>query len=866
MSKRDVIDPELLRRFAWRTGVSVDLEPPPEPGEPAPEREEPAGREEPAAERDEEESDVEAARARWARARRAAAELAQDVARAWATTGRAAQTAATAAVLQRLRRSEDAMVVLRDHPEACLRLWRLAARHFKRLSPRGKREDVFALVAVAPPLDVAETAELLAEVIAAREVTLTAIMTHGLASRRDERRHPAINARLARLLAEGKTWSAREAAVTWLSPDDLDDAVPALRRALRQPRLALRARALSLLASRTPPALDADDVLWMLRDAHAHPLFGFGSNGQEEDARTYAEALLAVTVALRPAEGWKPLLEIVPWIAVRGEDLAGIDDAWAMRVLAAAYPAEGRATLDRVVLDHWTFKRPKALEAYALLPDADARPRLLEMAARPDPKLSERAKAIWFARFGEACPVGPLDGVPVSLLAGLPSERFLAAVAALRTAAEEARAALLRAMLDETPPGGAPFASLTPAQREALALWIFAARDLPRGTTEPAHTTAVADLLAERFGPAAFTGLAVLAERDARAGLDLQWLQETTRLATKLPLDEAERERLREIARIGLLSPAWDGALDPVRAADAAGLTPDIAARMIAILRMPEADVVGGRHFSAGYTAGQVLSQARDVPGLDAQLAAAAREAWEARAWGAFGRIAEAGCRCGVAEVIARVEQAVEALDDDPESFDGVAQATSGLAGRIDDAWLLRYLRRPESAAFSVAVGLVPKEEASLAVLDALRAALDTDSRAGASAAEAARKLLWLGAIGPEDRRLDGILERAPAAERGSLAGFLLHKGTPIVSIRRHLLDLLATSDYEAVEDIVWALARRDVPGKKDLYEDALPLTTSAVVRQELEVELGEPHEDETYWQQGDGEVDDELEEEDADA
>jgi hypothetical protein len=861
MSKRDVLDADLARRFAFRTGSSPEPEPEPEPPEAT------ADDDEDADDAEEEEEDRETALARWAHASRAAAELARDVERAWATPGRAAQTAATAAVLQRLRRGAKERVVFGDHQQACLRLWRLVVRHFKRLSPRGQRQDVMALVAAAPPLDEPETAELLAEVIAAREIMLTAIMKSRLETDKDKPRHPAVNARLARLLAEGKTWSARETAAAWLSPAGLDDALPALRRALRMPRLALRARALGLLAARTPPALDADDVLWMLRDALAHPMFGAGSNGQADNARAYAEALFDLTVKLRPAGGWEPLLEIVPWVDARGENLAGIDSAWALRLLAAAYPAEGRATIARALLDFWTFRNRDALEAIAYLPDDDARPLLLETAARPAPVLAERAKAIWFARYGVACPVGPLDGVPLSLLDGPPSERFLAAVASLRCASDEARAALLRSALEEAPAGGASLAALTASQREALALWIFAGRDLPRGAAASTHPFSVVDLLAERFGAAAFTGLAVLAERDALAGLDTGWLQCMGALVKKLALTEAERERLRAIGLAGLRSPAWEGAGGPVYAIHSAGLTPETVAVILAAMVAPAPKRGRKPASDAVFAAWQVLPQARGLEGLAEQLAAAARAAWDARSWETFRWLADTACRCGVEDTIALVRRAVEGLDDAPEEARAaIREAARGLEGRVDEAWLIQQLRLPASAAFPVAVSLVARDKPSLAVLEALRDALDSDGRAGASAAEAAEKLLGLGAIGVADRRLDGILSRAPAPARASLAGALLHQEAPIVSLRHHLLDLLARNDYEVVADIFWALSRRDPPGKSDLYEDAVPLATCAKVRRELESDLGEPEERMTYWQGGDGEVDEEEDDDGAEA
>jgi hypothetical protein len=847
MSKRDTLDPELARRFAWRT--TEPAEPTPPPPAPAAEAEAP----------DEEEPDHAATLARCAQAQRGAAEIAQDVERAWALRGRAAQAAATAAALQQAKRHPEEQVCLREHPVACLRLWRLTARHLRRLPRRAREEHVYALVGVSPPLDEPETADLLAEVLATGDVVLTMIMTAYLTRESEARRHPAINARLARLLSEGATWAARETAASWLSAADVEAAAPALRRALRQPRLALRARALTLLVGRTPPLLDEDDVLWMLRDAHAHPMFGAKTNGQAENAREYAEALLAAAVQLRPAQGFEPLLKIVPWTCVRGEDLAGVDSAWALRVLAAAYPEQGLTTIDRQLLTYQIGRSEAALEAVALLPDALARPRLLEAAARPRHALAERAKALWFARFGEACPVGPLDGVPVSLLRGPPSERLLACVTVLRGASREACSAMLEALLAEAPPGGAPPAELTDAQREALALWIFAARDIPYSTARPSIPSSLVELLAERFGPAAFWGISILAERDARAGLPLEWFGNLPKLLETLGLGDAERERVRELARLGLASPAWEGTLEPISALRIAGRTAETVDLLLPLITAPEADATGSPYFSAGYVAMQVLGHPGEVPGLDERLLAATRAARDARAWGAFGRLGHAGCRRGVPGVVRLVMEVGDALDAEPEALRGVSYAAGAMRDRIDErwvltrgdpAWVLAHLRRPASRAFEVAVDLV-SEPPELAVLEALRDALDTDACGGVSAAEAAAELLRLKAIGAEERRLDGILERAPVDHRVMLLATLLQLEAPIATLRRHLLPLLVSCEYEEVSTIFWTLWRRDPPGKKELYEDAAPRASCASVRRELECELGEPREDETYWQSG---------------
>jgi hypothetical protein len=838
MSKRDVIDPELARRFAWRTDE------PPAPPEPDDEADEEA-----------DDDDLEAATARWDRARRAAQEIAEDAVSAWALRGRASQAAATIALMQRVQRNDDVRVCMDPYPAARLALWRLLVKHHRRLSSRTRNDDLLILVAVRPPLDVPEAADLLAEVIAADDVMLRLLMNGHMERSAENQRHPAVTARLTQILAEGKTWAARESAAKWLTPETMDAAIPALLRAVRQPHLGLRARALTLLAQRSPPAIDADQVRWLLDDALAHPMFKAKTNGQADNAGEYAETLLTLTAALRPAGGFEPLLEIVPWEDHRGENLAGIDSAWALRVLAAAYPDEGAKEVERQLLTHRFWRGRAAVEALLLLREAEARPLLLEAAARPWAEVAERAKAVWFTRFGEACPVSPLDGVPVSLLAGAPSERFVAAVTVLRGASEPARNAMLDAMLAEAPEGGAALEALTPAQREALALWIYAARDLRGRSDGTGVPSRAADLLVERFGASSFPGLALLAERDARAGSAFEWLNVLSDLHKKLPLGEVEREQMREIGRLALRHTHPEQAVIAVSLLHAAGLVPDTIALLIALVRSKDTEDEGSAGWRCAFSAHQVLGLPGDLPGLDEALARAAAEARQAQAWGAFSFLVAAACRRGSPAVMAMARE----IFDDPEStLPALRAARSALERRkesVDLAWLLTHLRRPGSLAFSMIANLA-RESTALEVLDALRVAMESDAREGAAAAEATEQLLRMKAIGAEDRRLDGILERAPITERVDLLGTLLFVEAPLAPFRRHFLHVLSSQSKDTLLSLLWTFDVRKPKGMIELFQDVLPRVTDPDVRHELEFELGEPSERETYWQTGDEDLD----------
>jgi hypothetical protein len=856
MSKRDVIDEQMARRFAWRTvepedaTAEEDPKPPDPPGPPGPPG--------PPSQPPDDEQVSEAELARWERARRVAAGLAKEIERAWETTARAQQAAATASLLQRAKRIGAELVTMKAYPIESVRLWRLAARHVRRLPARVREKDIFALVYLSPPLSEPEMADLLVEAAESGDITLAAIVNGYLERRATGRRHREIGVRLARVVAEGKTWKARESAARWLSAADLDAATPALRRALRQPRLELRSRALTLLLERTPPALTEDDVLWLLEDAVKHTPLAASGTLAEQAVKRYADALLAAVTRVPPPQGYRPLALLVD----RGDPSrwgdVGLDLVWALRALAAAYPARALGRIDRALLTNRRLYYLDGIKAAALLPAELARPRLLEAAARANHHLAERAKAIWFERFGEECPVEPLAGVPVELLAGAPTERFFACLTVLRGSSKEAHIRMMEALLAEAPPPDAPKESLSAKEREALALLLFAARTAPYIEDHlPWAAAAWTELLLARFGAPAFAGLAAMAERDALAGLDHEWLSALADLWNKGALPADSRDRLRDIACAGLRSPAWEGSTAPLVTLYYVGAPADAAELLFSVLTTPEdvADPIGSYRWSVHW-AGEALVKMGDAPGLDARLAAAAIEAREARAWAIFERVATIGCQRGAEAVIEVTRRAVLDFDGETEAFDAVYRAGYALreAGHVDEAWLVDVLHRPASPSFAIAARLVSKTP-SLAELAALNRALEVPGRHAEAAAAAAETLFAVGALGAEDRRLDAILELAPARARASLMGRLLMFEVPLSPFRRHILELLASPEREVAKPVLQALLWHKPAGMTELIEDALPLAASPEVRLEMEEALGEPREEETYWRNAGDEV-----------
>ncbi len=135
-------------------------------------------------------------------------------------------------------------------------------------------------------------------------------------------------------------------------------------------------------------------------------------------------------------------------VVERGTDpYSGVlDESWALRALAAAYPEDSLDAIDAQMQHDWAIYRAQALEAIELLPEEHAKPRLLKFARDPSPGVAERARGIWLQRFASTCPVGPLDALMPELLEGAPRDRLLARVTAKRATNIDARSRLANAL------------------------------------------------------------------------------------------------------------------------------------------------------------------------------------------------------------------------------------------------------------------------------------------------------------------------------------------------------------------------------------------------------------------------------------
>lgn len=254
--------------------------------------------------------------------------------------------------------------------------------------------------------------------------------------------------------------------------------------------------------------------------------------------------------------------------------------------------------------------------------------------------------------------------------------------------------------------------------------------------------------------------------------------------------------------------------------------------------------------FAWRVTAPEVLPREEAAKGTPLRVAAAVEQARKARTWDTFDSLVRLGCEGDVAEVLDVAERAVNEYDGEPGAFEPVCGAARELEkkGRIDAAWILERLRRPESPVFTIAVHLSwesPSEE----VLEALRAALGSAAREGAAAAEAAHGLIAHQAMKIDDPRLAGLLERAPVYARASLTGALIDFEASPGLWRRHVLGALLSPEESVAAEVLEPLCAKRPMGTRELFEEVLSHPATAYVRSAVEHFLKSPDDPARYWQ-----------------
>lgn len=841
MSNQDEINPRRARQYAWRYALTEPLDEEPDSAEPEPD----SG------------TDTDTDRSL------ELAELAAQIEQTWAISDPAAQQHATVALLRSAAESEETLITLSVFSSlAAMRLLRLAQRHYRALG--AEADELMPQLCLFASFDHPEAAELLLDIARAGdrrfvrwlELPLTAsFQTSGPGASLQQTQ---LCIRLCALLDEEFSWASRELALDWLFLDCTKEAIPTLRRALRLPHLGIRRRALTLLVRAfTPPALEASELLFLLDDLFVHPPV-FQSRPQpfwaQERSQGYADALTEALRQLHPSEAVAPLLRILNFDHhTKGLKRSGCDDQWALKALAAAYPSEALPYIDRYLRKPWSWSRRTAVDAAALLPAEEARPRLLRAASDGAPHVAAWARSRFEDCFGVACPVQPLDGIATELLSKPPSEKFFTRLAVLRTPSEEARQTMLEVLLGEAP------------DPEALVLILFALADdtlLHKRLRPklPKDRKALTARLYRRFGLPAVHALCLLADKypgpDGNGGLfELRELAETVRLAKPdvVPLRELALRRLQietfaarqgafmlltEIGAPAELYPQlfdWvlTGADAWIFAADVLAKVPKDRARLAAL-----AD-----HLEAAFQAGDGARLTRlscTIPKRPLALLLSTME-----------RL--------VSQWIALPVPAANASDAErkryasPEMQSGILALAQRLraVGKLSPEWIKDSLDTPASRAFLLAVNLVEAAELDDATLAPMLRALDSDAHGGAAALEAAVNLLRHGkGVSAEDPRLLRLAQTAHGDWRGRIMFMLLYAGAPMESLRSAIVESLCSDDREEAESMGDTIERFVKPFGVEALAELLPQVRMPQVAALLTAALAEQQDPRAYWQE----------------
>jgi hypothetical protein len=819
MASRDEIDANLAKHFAWsfvpsdktaevneklRAAVeAAAAEPPAVNPPPVPVR------------------DDEAAEAIAERSRVSCKPLAGAIAEAWTISDEAERLAALKRCLSRAHRLGIEVMGMQAWPLEAVRMLRLLAQHGARLS-RAQRERA-ASVASLMPLNHPETADLLVEIARAGDGALADALFADEDWAPDVGSEPALVARLADVVDEGPLHGARAVAIELIARfDGRGLAAPALRRALRLPSFAVRARALRALAESEPCSLPADDLVQVLRDLVAHaPPDPYGGEEREEDERIFADAVLTALEHVQPDDAGEALLD---WIDAE-HDALWLDAGWATEALAVGFPETGA-----VMTDHWlrcarAHDRVKALAALERLPDELARPRLRLAATDPSVAVREVARRQWLERFGQTFPLSVEDLVGGSLLRVPPTERFASRLSVMHGRVADARRAMARVLASEAP------------DVEALVLLLQLVGDDAESSepASPGRDGGWAVTLVERFGVAGIEALCALAVRFPEPE-SFGWLRRLGDLVQKGIVAQKDAAPLRELAARHVLSEDAGQIDDALRLLTLVGAPAELLGRVMTLALGDELGSWEARKLIVAWP--DRSSDAR----LSSEMALALAERnWcrlENAAWMALGRHAAA------ARVIAA--RVLEVVEEDEGALGAAVTCARGLReqGVLEDEWARRALARPESPVFLVAARAW---RGSVAIRASLEVALASPARRGASAAEAAVALLACEPpLSPRDRRLATVLVAAPAPERAELVAMMVIRGAAFAHVAGHLEALFTSADEEVTRPMRGLLSWLKSPKLEGLLRQMLPRVIDADLRAEIEEQLGE--EPGSYW------------------
>ncbi len=733
--------------------------------------------------------------------------LADGVDRAWALTDAAQAAAATGRLVRRAASLGLDLSAISARPLQSVRLARLAVRHYRRLTRAARAAFVETLLWL--DLGHREAADLLLDVARQGNVQVAGTLQFVLQDGWEAGRARASFVILlgAVLDDEAYSWTSRVIALDWLAMVTAREAVESLQWMLSQPHLGVRSRALEILLRMESRPLTRDDVSEMLFDLLDHPLPENASGDACEAAENYAENLAVAVAALPPPEGHTVLVDILVQSDATDCDRP-CGPGWALRVLAAAYPAKALSLVDEWLASRVPARRRLAVEAAAKLPREQALPRLRAAAADGSVEVSARARDCWLAAEGTRCVLGPVEGVPESLLEGPPSEAMVSRMLVLRHGSVSVRAAMVEALLATAPDPEALGLLAYVLQHEDL--WNFILRPaLPKD-----HDGWVRAIL-DGFGARGITALFALARPSPH--IPDPWLGA---LLKALRAGTVPTALYPAITHGAVALCAGDGfARDAILLMRVTGF-PD------AVLQPLWRLAVERVAFALSEATAALVSWPPD-PALDDRLASEMSAALARKDYPRMSRLASVAVPRHVPGCSDDLRTALEATEEVTTDVDTEALCAISYwlfaNGELSDAWVLDTLAHPELRRFQFAVyracnawGKDRTGELSRRASVLLRRALRSDARAGAAAAEAAEALVDMGLLSARSRVIVPIARAAPPRERMRLfSGLSIHRA-PLGAVWPAFAELFASEDPEVIDDIQSILITMD-------WDDAWP-------------------------------------------
>ncbi len=857
--KLDILDPELSKRLAWCTALVPDAPTTPAPTE---------------AQIESSTQDQKAATKEAKQRAELCRVFASEILKVWEWPLSVQQKRATRLLLRQARDFGFDIAVLVNHPLAALRLLRLAARYAGEL--KIGTTTALALSWISIPVGHPECADFIVEVTQCGHHPLLFTLDMAFTREKIEGKHPTLGKRLVEIYNTTKDKNVRSTALRLLSIDDFPETIPTLQEALRLPNATLRYYALSILVQMKGLPLRVEDMQWLLDDAVVHPLSHDTSSRGFERIYNYEGALITALEKCPPPNGWKALETIADHRGVHiRKRRPGLSAEWALTALAAAYPERAIMRIDHDLASPEHMGNFRLVEALGKLPDEMARPRLIRMTGSADADAVQAAIKTWFDRFGHECPVDPMVGVPMEMLAAPPSERMLANLTALRSKSKEIRNAMIDVLLQDLPEAETPPTNLENYQRESLALLMFLFRT--RGNAFDHKTLGrlwlsdLAKYFVKRGGTIAFDTLARWADDGIRAGVRGGWLDALANIAAEGLLDAEQIERLRLVARYGLEHPRLQGPAAALSAFAKIGAPIEWSLLLLHELAHPDPAIRWPWYPMDAFSA---LSKMPPSTELDEAITREIENVCQEQEW--------RRCRWLVSLLEKRdLPRATEILMRRTVAYRGDRNSAAAAGDafyvlrqvkRIDDEMVAAILADPNHPLFPMAANDISKNSPPK-FIEALEGLLDSPARQGAAAGEAAHALLRISALPLGDERIDRILQTTPLDVKAHICDILLLDRVPLARLYEHVKACLLSEDEAISTQVMERLHNRELAGTNELFTDVLPNVPVETIRAKMRRLLKLPDEVEDYWEdmndalnsEEDSDEDDEDDEDDVD-